>query len=222
MTERFEFEVDTTAANENWHVEVEENLKQQAEAEKAEQPSQSMSPREEAPDVDRLARSMLLLHGAHDDDDHEPNDGRRRILVQGTGFRRSDRAAALREATQRDRERYLTVGPGFGRLPVLPRRGRRQEARARPHVGAVELRGVPALRVFRRDPGVRRRARPHPVLPEAGRQHQTRGGRRVFGGSVIRALPRRRLTPSSPKPTFGRQSSSKTRHFVDLDAVTAP
>ena len=29
-----------------------------------------MSPRKDAPDVDRLARSMLMLHGAHDDDDH--------------------------------------------------------------------------------------------------------------------------------------------------------
>ncbi len=40
MTDRFEIEVDTTAANEKWHVEVEENLKAQAdEKEKAEQPS---------------------------------------------------------------------------------------------------------------------------------------------------------------------------------------
>ena len=30
MTDRFEIEVDTTAANEKWHVEVEENLAQQA------------------------------------------------------------------------------------------------------------------------------------------------------------------------------------------------
>ena len=30
MTDRFELEVDTTAANEKWHVEVEENLKRQA------------------------------------------------------------------------------------------------------------------------------------------------------------------------------------------------
>jgi 3-ketosteroid 9alpha-monooxygenase subunit A len=38
MTDRFEIEIDTTAANEKWHVEVEENLKQQAaEKEKAEQ-----------------------------------------------------------------------------------------------------------------------------------------------------------------------------------------
>jgi 3-ketosteroid 9alpha-monooxygenase subunit A len=43
MTDRFEIEVDTTAANEKWHVEVEENLKRQAEEaedkETAEQPS---------------------------------------------------------------------------------------------------------------------------------------------------------------------------------------
>lgn len=32
MTDRFELEVDTTAANEKWHVEVEENLRRQAEA----------------------------------------------------------------------------------------------------------------------------------------------------------------------------------------------
>jgi 3-ketosteroid 9alpha-monooxygenase subunit A len=40
MTDRFEIEVDTTAANEKWQVEVEENLKVQAEEkEKAEQSS---------------------------------------------------------------------------------------------------------------------------------------------------------------------------------------
>jgi 3-ketosteroid 9alpha-monooxygenase subunit A len=42
MTDRFELEVDTTAAVEKWNVEVQENLKIQAaqkEAEKAEQPS---------------------------------------------------------------------------------------------------------------------------------------------------------------------------------------
>jgi 3-ketosteroid 9alpha-monooxygenase subunit A len=33
MTDRFEIEIDTTAANEKWHVEVEQNLKQQAKAE---------------------------------------------------------------------------------------------------------------------------------------------------------------------------------------------
>jgi len=40
MTDRFEIEIDTTAANEKWHVEVEQNLKQQAaEKERAEQGS---------------------------------------------------------------------------------------------------------------------------------------------------------------------------------------
>jgi hypothetical protein len=67
---------------------------------------------EDAPDVDRLARSMLRLYGAHEDDDDHGHDG------GGSGFRSkapnfaSDpvRLAAVREATQRDRERYLTSG----------------------------------------------------------------------------------------------------------------
>jgi 3-ketosteroid 9alpha-monooxygenase subunit A len=41
MTDRFEIEVDTTIANEKWHVEVDENLQRQAgeEKAKAEQPA---------------------------------------------------------------------------------------------------------------------------------------------------------------------------------------
>jgi 3-ketosteroid 9alpha-monooxygenase subunit A len=40
MVDRFEIEVDTTAANEKWHVEVEQNLAAQAEQkEKEGQPS---------------------------------------------------------------------------------------------------------------------------------------------------------------------------------------
>ena len=35
MTDRFEFEVDTTKANEYWHAEVEENLRRKAEEEAA-------------------------------------------------------------------------------------------------------------------------------------------------------------------------------------------
>lgn len=68
--------------------------------------------RTQTPDVDRLARSMLELHGAHDDDDHPPGNG------QSTGSWRKApdfaedprRAAAVREATARDRERYLSAG----------------------------------------------------------------------------------------------------------------
>jgi len=68
------------------------------------------------PDVDRLARSMLLLHGGHDEaHEHGPRPG------LGVGSNRSwrkapdfasdpDRAAAVRESTLRDRERYLTSG----------------------------------------------------------------------------------------------------------------
>jgi hypothetical protein len=53
---------------------------------------------------------MLMLHGAHDDEDH-PHDG-----ADGAGTWskaptfNGDRAAALREATERDRERYLRSG----------------------------------------------------------------------------------------------------------------
>ncbi|MGH3675662.1 MAG: hypothetical protein ACRDU5_07990 [Mycobacterium sp.] len=72
-----------------------------------------MSPREEAPDVERLARSMLMLHGAHDDDEHAhgDNSGSAGSWSKAPNFAADpDRAAALREATQRDRERYLTSG----------------------------------------------------------------------------------------------------------------
>jgi 3-ketosteroid 9alpha-monooxygenase subunit A len=40
MTDRFEIEIDTTAANEKWHVEVEENLKKQADEKSEGQPTQ--------------------------------------------------------------------------------------------------------------------------------------------------------------------------------------
>lgn len=70
-----------------------------------------MSSRNEAPDIDRLARSMLMLYGAHDDDDHDhtDNSGSKGSWSKAPTFD-PDRAAALREATQQDRERYLTSG----------------------------------------------------------------------------------------------------------------
>jgi hypothetical protein len=61
------------------------------------------------PDVEALARSMLALHGAH----HDEEPTRRR---GGSGPSRAAvpaeprRVAALREATRRDRERYLSSG----------------------------------------------------------------------------------------------------------------
>ncbi len=70
-----------------------------------------MSPRDEAPDVDRLARAMLMVHGGHDDDDHHGSAGGPEIRSKAPDFASDpDRAAAIREATQRDRERYLSAG----------------------------------------------------------------------------------------------------------------
>jgi hypothetical protein len=58
---------------------------------------------------------MLLLHGAHDDDDH--GHGTKGESTQTGSWRKApdfasdpDRAAAVRESTLRDRERYLTSG----------------------------------------------------------------------------------------------------------------
>lgn len=58
-------------------------------------------------------RSMLLLHGGHDDDEHHLHGGG---PSSGTWSKAPDfasdpaRAAAVREASARDRERYLTSG----------------------------------------------------------------------------------------------------------------
>ncbi|AKN16018.1 hypothetical protein MHAE_18637 [Mycobacterium haemophilum DSM 44634] len=72
-----------------------------------------MSDEQAVPDVDRLARSMLLLHGDHDDRHEEAP-----ALNSGTGsWSKSrdfandpQRGAAVRQASLADRERYLTSG----------------------------------------------------------------------------------------------------------------
>lgn len=70
----------------------------------------------QTPDVDDLARSMLLLHGVHDDDDHHAGSGGSAGSPAGSWSKAPDfasdpeRAAAVREASARDRERYLTSG----------------------------------------------------------------------------------------------------------------
>jgi hypothetical protein len=71
-----------------------------------------MNARKESPDVDRLARSMLMLHGDHDHDEPAPS------AAQSSGSWSKapafaddpERAAAVREATQADKTRYLTSG----------------------------------------------------------------------------------------------------------------
>lgn len=71
-----------------------------------------MSPPDQPPDVDRLARSMLMLHGGHDHDDGPApagsDSGSRSKAPAFAGDPK--RAAALRAATQADKTRYLTAG----------------------------------------------------------------------------------------------------------------
>jgi hypothetical protein len=67
------------------------------------------------PDVDRLARSMLLLHGdQHDHDDHDnasAGNGGSGSWSKSRDFADDpQRAAAIAEASRADRERYLTSG----------------------------------------------------------------------------------------------------------------
>jgi hypothetical protein len=74
-----------------------------------------MSPRQEPPDVERLARSMLALHGSHDKPPLSAQ-GRRRSSIAGSWSKAPafdddpERAAAMRAATRADRDRYLTSG----------------------------------------------------------------------------------------------------------------
>lgn len=70
----------------------------------------------QTPDVDRLARSMLLLHG-HDDEEHEHGHNPASTGDGSGSWRKApdfasdpDRAAAVRENTRRDQQRYLTSG----------------------------------------------------------------------------------------------------------------
>ena len=116
MTDRFEIEVDTTIANEKWHVEVDKNLQKQAESRRTSRPQvpATMSPDHQPPDVDRLARSMLMLHGDHDSHD-EPapaaNGRRGGSWSKASAFADDpESAAAVAAATQADRARYLTSG----------------------------------------------------------------------------------------------------------------
>ena len=65
----------------------------------------------EVPDVDELTRSMLVLHGPHGDDHPARDDGDATTWSKAPDFANDPvRAAAVHEATRRDRERYLTAG----------------------------------------------------------------------------------------------------------------
>jgi hypothetical protein len=77
-----------------------------------------MKPHQEPPDVEQLARSMLTLHGGHDSHDKPPPRAKGRHGGSRAGSwskapafaDNSERAEAVREATQADRDRYLTSG----------------------------------------------------------------------------------------------------------------
>lgn len=65
----------------------------------------------ETPDVDDLARSMLVLHGGHDDHDHGSDDTDSGSWSKAPDFGNNpERAAAVRESSRQDRERYLSAG----------------------------------------------------------------------------------------------------------------
>ncbi|MGV1087111.1 MAG: hypothetical protein ACOYBX_03950 [Mycobacterium sp.] len=71
-----------------------------------------MTSGEQPPDVAELAQSMLLLHGVHDDEHtSRSDDDDVASWAKAPDFANDPRrAAAVHEATRRDRERYLTAG----------------------------------------------------------------------------------------------------------------
>ena len=73
-----------------------------------------MSPHDQPPDVDRLARSMLMLHGddhSHDEPAPAGNGGSGGSWSKAPDFADDpERAAAVQAATPADRTRYLTSG----------------------------------------------------------------------------------------------------------------
>ncbi|WP_292980586.1 hypothetical protein [Mycobacterium sp.] len=70
-----------------------------------------MNQPEESPDVDRLARSMLMLRGDHDHDDQPAPSQSGGSWSKAPNFADDpERAAAVQAATQADKTRYLTSG----------------------------------------------------------------------------------------------------------------
>ncbi|MFM9035727.1 MAG: hypothetical protein ACKOQ4_15840 [Mycobacterium sp.] len=66
---------------------------------------------DQIPDADRLARSMLMLHGDHGDEHRPGDDDDVTTWSKAPDFADDPvRAAAVHAATRRDRERYLTAG----------------------------------------------------------------------------------------------------------------
>ena len=129
MTDRFEIEVDTTDANEKWHVEVEENLKRAGRRRPAEAEPRAGLRHDRARRADAAARRRpagpVDAAPARRPRRRRPSGrpgGERRILVEGTGFRvgpgpgrRGARGHAARPGA------LPQLRAGAGRLPVLSR-----------------------------------------------------------------------------------------------------
>ena len=206
MTDRFEFEVDTTtrqrvlARRGRGEPQGQGRRGGRADRRRAGQATLGIMGDDQpaVPDVDRLARSMLLLHGDHDDHDEPTPAGTER---HGGSWSKSpdfandpQRAAAVREATQRRPRALSDLRSAAGGLPVLPRHGHRQAARAR---DTPRCSGTPRHRsAARTSPRCASPAanRAHPVLPEARRQHRARGRRGLPGGGDPTTLAARPAT----------------------------
>ena len=167
MTDRFEIEVDTTAANEKWHVEVEENLAAAGRTGRAgkRRTAQLGLPNDHKRRTDPDARRRTagpLDAGVTRCARRRRTSSRRqpggRIMVEGTRFRHRSRTRCGGAGSDCARSRALPdIRTGARRLPVLPRDRRGQEVGTRTHCGAMEFRGPAALRRIRRDPCGRRR-----------------------------------------------------------------
>ena len=208
MTDRFEIEIDTTAANEKWHVEVEENLKRQAE-EKETAEQNDMSPRNEAPDVDRLARSMLMLYGAHDDDararqQRRPGSGTR--LGRRHRLSIPDRAAAAARGHAAGPRAVPDVGTGVRRLPVLSCGRRREEARA---LHTRRCSGTPRRRSAARSSP--RSGSPAASRPAPGRARSWPTASNTLSPKAVWRKCRRRPPPATASQFLQREQTQKHR-----------
>ena len=143
---------------------------------------------------------MLLVHGAHDDDDRPASsDGGSTVDGQGLiSDPRTGRGAARGDTTRPPSATSAPVSQPR-RLPVLPCRRCVSRSSGPGHTSVqIELRGdFGAARTSPRcaSPAVSQRART--VLPEAGRQHRARRSRRCLEEKPSRPSPGE---PSSTRP----------------------
>ena len=151
----------------------------------------------QAPDVDRLARSMLALRGAHDLDDHRPGGTTVRAPAHGARHRISPATRSARPPCTRPPS---ATGSGYlnsGLTPVACRfcHVTVDAKKLGPGHTAVQwnsaaTEGCAYFAEIRADGGD---SSPLPVLTEVRRQHQTRGRRGMPGSGIDGAVTGRRL-----------------------------